>query len=163
MKIYGLKPNDVVNYFLPSLFIGMGTCNWKCCIEAGIDKSICQNSELARAPRYDVKASELCRVYNISNIDEAIVIGGLEPLDDMEGLLELVKTFDEMCVGDIVIYTGYTEDEKQKTITEDVLPLVKNNRLVVKYGRYVPNQEKHLDPVLKVYLASDNQYGKIYV
>lgn len=163
MKIYGLKPNDVVNYRLPSLFVGMGTCNWKCCVEAGLDKSICQNSELATSPRRDVPADELCSIYNASSIDEAIVIGGLEPLDDIDGLLELIEVFDKRCVGDIVIYTGYTEDEKQDVIVKKILPLIKNNCLIVKFGRFVPGQEKHLDTTLGVKLASDNQYAKLYL
>lgn len=163
MKIYGLKPNDVINYRLPSLFIGMGTCNWKCCIEAGLDESMCQNSELAKCPRYDVSVEELCNIYNASKVDEAIVIGGLEPLDDMDGLMELVGGFDERCVGDIIIYTGYTEDEKQDVIANDVLPLVKHNHVIVKFGRFVPGQEKHFDTILGIDLASDNQYGKLYL
>lgn len=163
MKIYGLKPNDVVNYRLPSLFVGMGTCNWKCCTEAGLDKSVCQNSALALAPRCEVTPEELCRIYNASKVDEAIVVGGLEPLDDMEGLVDLVREFDTNCTGDIVIYTGYTEDEKQTIIVSDILPLVKRNHLIVKFGRFVPNQEKHYDTILGVNLASDNQYGKLYL
>ena len=163
MKIYGLKPNDVVNYRHPSLFVGMGTCNWKCCIEAGMDKSLCQNSELALAPKHEVAAIELCNIYNTSKLDEALVIGGLEPLDDMDGLLDLVGAFDVNCTGDIVIYTGYTEEEKQNVIVDEILPLIKRNHLIVKFGRFVPNQEKHYDTILGVDLASDNQYGKLYL
>lgn len=32
--------------------------------------------------------------------------------------------------------------------------------IVVKFGRYIPGQEKHYDEVLGVYLASDNQYAE---
>ena len=32
--------------------------------------------------------------------------------------------------------------------------------IIVKFGRYVSNQEKHYDDVLGVYLASNNQYAE---
>jgi hypothetical protein len=31
--------------------------------------------------------------------------------------------------------------------------------IIIKYGRYIPNQTPHYDEVLGVYLASDNQYA----
>ena len=34
--------------------------------------------------------------------------------------------------------------------------------LVIKYGRYVPDQQPHFDEVLGVNLASDNQYARRY-
>ena len=30
----------------------------------------------------------------------------------------------------------------------------------MKFGRYIPNKKKHYDPVLGVYLASNNQFGE---
>ena len=44
MKIKGLVDEDFVNYKQTSMFIILGTCDWKCCIEGGFDISICQNS-----------------------------------------------------------------------------------------------------------------------
>jgi hypothetical protein len=38
---------------------------------------------------------------------------------------------------------------------------IKNcGNIIVKFGRYRPNQEPHFDKVLGVELASDNQYAK---
>jgi hypothetical protein len=34
--------------------------------------------------------------------------------------------------------------------------------IVVKFGRFIPNQEKHYDSVLGVELSSFNQYAKRY-
>jgi hypothetical protein len=66
---------------------------------------------------------------------------------------------------DIVIYTGYTEEEltlddsgRQEVATYNWLKHYPN--IYVKFGRYVPGQEPHYDEVLGVKLASDNQYGK---
>ena len=32
--------------------------------------------------------------------------------------------------------------------------------IIIKYGRFIPNQQKHYDEILGVYLASDNQYAE---
>ena len=59
---------------------------------------------------------------------------------------------------DFVIYTGYTRDELKSKLK----PLYKvPGHLIIKWGRYRPNQEPHYDPVLGVKLASDNQYGEL--
>ena len=39
---------------------------------------------------------------------------------------------------------------------------IKDYGVIVKFGRFRPNQEKHYDEVLGVYLISDNQYAKEY-
>ena len=54
MKIKGLEIEDFVNYKYPSMFVALGTCDWKCCIEGGFDTSICHNSALACAEEQDV-------------------------------------------------------------------------------------------------------------
>jgi hypothetical protein len=32
--------------------------------------------------------------------------------------------------------------------------------IIIKYGRYIPNQASHYDNVLGVYLASNNQFAE---
>ena len=32
--------------------------------------------------------------------------------------------------------------------------------IIIKFGRFVPMQQPHFDPILGVNLASDNQYAK---
>ena len=81
---------------------------------------------------------------------------GLEPFDSWSDLKEFVKKLREYNNDDIVIYTGYNKDEVIKYIKElSVYP-----NIIVKFGRYIPNQEKHYDDVLGVYLASNNQYAE---
>ena len=64
------------------------------------------------------------------------------------------------CDDDIVIYTGYTEEEANNfQLFKDLLEL---GNVVIKYGRFRPNQISHYDEVLGVNLASDNQYAKRY-
>ena len=59
---------------------------------------------------------------------------------------------------DFVIYTGYTEEELFGNGFYEPYSSLKN--VIFKFGRFKPNQEKHWDEVLGVYLISDNQYGK---
>ena len=157
MKIKGLQDEDFVNYKKPSMFIGTSLCDWKCCNEQCLDKSICQNSSLANSKTIDVSADEIYR-RNINNpITKAVVIGGLEPMLQFSEVLDLVKIFrDSDCNDDIVIYTGYYKEE----IADKIPLLSKYKNIVIKYGRYIQNQEKHYDEVLGVWLASDNQYAE---
>ena len=64
---------------------------------------------------------------------------------------------------DLVIYTGYTEEElqryRQKLI--DLYSFTYNfSEVIIKCGRFIPNCEPHYDELLGVKLASDNQYAK---
>jgi len=34
------------------------------------------------------------------------------------------------------------------------------DNIIIKYGRFIPGQEKHYDEILGVYLASNNQYAE---
>ena len=56
-----------------------------------------------------------------------------------------------------IIYTGYYENE----IEEQINQIRKYKNITFKFGRFIPNQKEHYDDVLGVYLASDNQYGKV--
>ena len=74
-----------------------------------------------------------------------------------EDIVSFVKYFREHgCDDDIVIYTGYYENEIKDKI--DILKQYKN--IVVKFGRYIPNDTEHYDSVLGVNLANKEQYGK---
>lgn len=157
MKIKGLQDEDFVNYKKPSMFIGTSMCDWKCCNEQCLDKSICQNSSLANSKTIDVSADEIYRRYINNPITKSVVIGGLEPMLQFSDILKIVKTFrNNDCNDDIVIYTGYYKEE----ISDKIAVLSKYKNIIMKYGRYIPNQEKHYDEVLGVYLASDNQYAE---
>ena len=58
---------------------------------------------------------------------------------------------------DFVIYTGYNKNE----IEDWIIDSLKNfGNVIIKYGRYIPDQEPHYDEVLGVNLASDNQYAE---
>lgn len=56
---------------------------------------------------------------------------------------------------DVVIYTGYTQDE----VEDEVKLLSEFENIIIKFGRFRPNQTPHRDEVLGVNLVSDNQYA----
>ena len=127
---------------------------------------MCQNSELAHQQSYSIGVRTLVKRYLTNPITKAIVISGLEPFDTPEMLYDIVLGFRDIGVmDDIVIYTGYTEDElslddsgRQTVAAYNWLKHYPN--IYVKFGRFVPGQTPHFDEVLGVKLASDNQYGK---
>ena len=154
MKVIDIIEEDFVNYKKPCMTIMMPYCTFKCDKECG--EQVCQNSDLASAPKKDIAKKKIINMYLSNPISEAIVFQGLEPFDSFYEILGLIKKFREKCNDDIVIYTGYKKEEIQWFLT-----FFKNfDNIIIKFGRYIPNQEKHYDEVLGVYLASDNQYAE---
>lgn len=154
MKIKGVIMEDFTNYKYPSMFIIFPTCNWKCDKEYG--ERVCQNGSLAKIPIIDIGIETLIEKYMNNNISKSVVCGGLETLDSWDDLLLFIRKFRMKSQDDIVIYTGYNKEEITDKI--DVLSMYSN--IIIKYGRYVPNQKEHYDEVLGVCLASDNQYAE---
>ena len=150
MKIKGLITEDFVNYKKASMTIIFPYCTFKC------GKDYCQNSSLAKTPIIEISIDDLVNRYINNPITEAVVMQGLEPFDSWNDLKEFVKKLREYNNDDIVIYTGYNKDE----VIEYVKELSIYPNIIVKFGRYIPNQEKHYDDVLGVYLASNNQYAE---
>ena len=150
MKIKGIISEDFVNYKKPSMTIMFPTCNFKC----GSD--YCQNTSLAKEPDIELSTENIVNRYINNPITEAIVMQGLEPFDSYYELIELIEAVRRKCDDDIVIYTGYNKDE----ILGEIEYLSTYQNIIIKFGRYVPNNEKHFDDVLGVYLASDNQYAE---
>ena len=155
MIIKQLLDEDFVNYKKPSMFIGFPSCSWKCEKECG--EHCCQNSALAQAPNINIRVDTLIERYINNPITKAIVCGGLEPLDSWEDLQCFILNFRYWCNDDIVIYTGYTEEEVQDKLEW----LQYYGPVIIKFGRYIPNQRPHHDTVLGVQLASNNQYAKV--
>lgn len=157
MLIKGLTDEDFVNYKVPSMYIATATCSFKCDKECG--QPVCQNGSLANQPTHNISDALILNRYLHNDITRAIVFGGLEPFDqfnDMCGIIHLLRDIYGM-PDDVVIYTGYNRNE----IEEKVDFLIKTyQNIVIKFGRYIPGQQPHYDPVLGVYLASDNQYAE---
>lgn len=150
MLIKGLIDEDFVNYKKISMTIMFPFCTFKC----GTD--YCQNSPLAHEENIEIDVTEIVSKYINNPITESIVMQGLEPFDSWNDLLEIVKQLRKKCNDDIVIYTGFNKNE----IQEQIKILSNYSNIIIKFGRYIPNQEKHYDEILHVYLASDNQYAE---
>lgn len=158
MNVKGIIEEDFVNYKQPCMFISMCKCDWKCCKEANIPITICQNCSLAQSNTIEISADEIFHRYIDNSISEAVVIGGLEPLLQWREICELIEYFRKHNCNDyFVIYTGYYPNE----IVEQISEIKSFKNIVMKFGRYVPNNKPHYDEVLGINLASDNQYGKV--
>lgn len=156
MWLKGITDEDFVNYKIPSLFIATASCSFKCDKECG--RPVCQNAELAKAEPIFTDDDYLIRRYLNNKISKAIVFGGLEPFDQWRELFQFLQKLRMQygCTDPVVIYTGYTQEE----IDGELHFLISLPNIIVKFGRFVPDQRPHLDPVLGVNLASDNQYAE---
>ena len=156
--IKSLVDEDIVNYKKISMFIGFPSCDWKCERECG--KKVCQNSDLAKAKNITINTDELIDRYLNNPITTAVVCGGLEPMDTWTDLKEFIVKFREKSKDDIVIYTGYYKNEIKAKLDE--LKAIKGGRLIIKFGRFKPNNTSYFNNILGVTLASNNQYVRIY-
>lgn len=161
MVLRGMMLEDFVNYRLPSTYLVFPFCTLKCNKLNGCN--VCQNASLMDDPKLVViPTTEVCKQFIANPISKAIVCAGLEPLDSIDDVLDLIKTMRQYFndESDIIIYTGYTEEE---VLADEKMKQILNfSNIVVKYGRYIINDTPHYDEILGVKLASSNQYAKRY-
>lgn len=158
MKIKGIIDECIGDYKKTSMYIAMPYCSFKCDKENGI--KLCQNSQLINEPDIDISYEDLISRYLQNPLTEAIIFSGLEPLDSSQDLNKFIKIFRLFSDDDIVIYTGYTENEILTMFKGT--SLLKEKNIIIKCGRYRPNQSPHYDELLGIELASDNQYAVRY-
>lgn len=150
MQLLSIVDEDLVNYKKPSMFLLFPFCSMKC-------GKRCQNAKLLEEEGIEIDIDKVVERYLNNKITSAIVCGGLEPFDSWRDLQTLVMSLRYKTKDDIVIYTGYTEEE-----LKDKLPwLAVYENVIVKFGRYLHKSPSRFDEVLGVKLASDNQYAKI--
>lgn len=154
MKVKNLLDEDFVNFKKPSMFIATSKCDFKCEKECG--EKICQNSPLATTPVYDIEDAKLINRYLNNDITEAIVIGGLEGFDTFDEMYSFIWRFRQMSNDTIVIYTGYYPSE----IEDKLKKLFKFKNIIVKFGRFIPNDTPRYDETLGITLASSNQFAQ---
>lgn len=158
MRIKQIVEEDFVNYREASMFLGTISCNGKCCIEAGIPLTVCQNDPLRKSCYLTVPDDVLIERYLKNPITSSIVFGGLEPFEQYDELLLFIRALrnEYNCEDTVVIYTGYNRNEIETMVDE----LAQFKNIIIKFGRYVPNDTSHYDEVLGVTLASQNQYAE---
>lgn len=159
-KCFDVLPCDAINvgYGNFTFLIESGvSCSFKCDKENG--NQICQNFLLKNQKVVTTLVDHLISMYLKQNLSTSITFQGLEPLDNLKQHLWFIYYFRLVSDDPIYIWTGYTEEE-----CADLIYLIKEKMLwkniIIKFGRYKPNQEKHYDETLGVMLASDNQYAK---
>lgn len=150
MIIKGLIDEDFINYKYPSMVIMFPYCTFKC----GMD--FCQNSPLAKSNDIELSINEIIERYINNNITKSIIMQGLEPFDSFNDMIDFISEFRKNNDDDIVIYSGYNKKE----INDKIKELKKYKNIIVKYGRFVPNNNKHYDKILGINLVSDNQYAE---
>lgn len=153
MLIKGIIDEDFINYKKPCMVIEFPYCSFKCDKECG--KQVCQNGALANSPNINIGRMDLINRYLKNDITQSIVMQGLEPFDSWNDLISFIFLFRCYTNDDIVIYTGYNRSE----LEEKIELLLYFNNIIIKFGRYIPNQHSHYDNILGVNLASDNQYA----
>lgn len=154
MLIKNLIEEDFVNYKKPSMVVLFPNCSFKCDKECG--RPVCQNGELARSQSIEISHAKIVQKYINNPITEAVIFTGLEPFDNFEDMLNLIIGYRQTTNDDLIIYTGYTEEEIEDKI--NILKHYKN--IIVKFGRFIPDQESHHDELLGIKLASPNQYSR---
>ena len=162
MRVRKLLTERFQDYKVPSMYLGTCFCDWKCCPDKPY---VCQNNPIANLPVTDIPDDEILDTYLSDPITEAIIIAGLEPLLQIREVCNLIRRAVERDIRTtFVIYTGYTVCEARRIGFFDELKTTgygNGVNIVVKYGRYVPNQQPHFDETLGVELASDNQYAEV--
>lgn len=156
MKLVDIIQEDFINYKKVSMTLEFPYCSFKCDKEYG--SNICQNSKLANMKIVNYDIDEIIQSYLNNPITESIVCQGLEPFDSFKDLIDFINKFRQFSKDDIVIYTGYTKAELLNSYY--VQRLISYSNILIKYGRYIPNEDKHYDRILGVYLASNNQYAE---
>lgn len=154
MLVKSIIQEDIVNYKKTSMYIAFPNCSFKCCKESGVD--CCQNSPLVNSPNVEIRPMRIVDMYMSNGISKAFVFAGLEPFDSYPDILCLIDEIRERTDDDIVIYTGYKETE----IDVMLLQLKRYKNIIIKFGRYIPNDTPRYDEILGVTLASSNQYAK---
>ena len=91
-----LIDEDFVNYYKPSMFIGVPYCDFKCNKEAGT--KVCHNLKLVMQRLVRIPVKELIERYLANPITKAIVFGGLEPFY----LYRVIY-----CIFCVIVFIGY--------------------------------------------------------
>ena len=115
MKLVGLIDEDFVNYKKPCMTLMFPLCiSFKCDKECGLQ--VCQNSVLAKSQNINISSDKLINRYLSNDITTSVCFQGLEPMDSFDDLIDFVHEFRKVSKDDVVIYTGYNEDEIQENI-----------------------------------------------
>lgn len=157
MKLKGIIDCDFTNYKEPVLTLEFPKCDFKCDKLNGCQ--VCQNSGLATEPDIEVSYEKIWELYEQNPLTKGFCCQGLEPFDTPNELYQLIHFIrvEKHCDAPIIIYTGYNQQEG----FWNKMALIPFKNIIIKWGRFIMNQEPHYDNVLGVNLASNNQYAEV--
>lgn len=138
------------------MLIATHSCDYKCLIEKNLPLDICQNSHLSMCETKSEEIKILIKRFNDNLLSDCIIFAGLEPMLQFEEIMNFIKEFRKTNSEDVIIYTGYYENE----ISNKLNILSKYENIIIKFGRYDNSLSSNFDNVLKVELISKNQYAK---
>ena len=90
MRVKTIIDEDFSNYKEPAMFIGTVSCDGKCCKEAGIPMSVCQNDAWRESATICISNNQICERYVRNPITKAMVFGGLEPFEQFEEVFNVI-------------------------------------------------------------------------
>lgn len=157
LDVFTIDECDLVNYKDPTFLIASGiSCTFKCDRECGQD--VCQNLPLVKEPIINYTISNAIWRYDRQSLSTSVTFQGLEPLDNMIQLMWFITEFRKTHNDKIIIWTGYTEEECEAFIA--LLKELNLHNIIIKFGRFIPGKESHIDELLSVPLANPEQYAK---
>ncbi len=158
MIVRTIVDEDFVQYKEPCMYIATAFCNGKCCKEAGIPLSVCLNDAWRGTATIAMVDEGIIERYLSNSITTTICFAGLEPFEQFDQVYNFIEKLrkDYNCNDTVLIYTGYNKEE----IAERIEKLKDFDNIIIKFGRFVPDNPGRFDDVLGVHLASDNQYAE---
>lgn len=156
MRIINIKDNIFTDYKKTSMLISMPICCGKCYKEANKDKSMCHNEHLDNLKTLEVSNKYIIDRYVKNPLSKAIIFGGKEPFDSFEDVISFIEEFRNNYNDEIIIYSGYYKNE----VKEKILKLKSFDNIIIKFGRYKPNETPVHSDVLGIKLSSSNQYAR---
>lgn len=155
MLVKDIIATDFVNYKEPSMYVAFPYCSFKCDRENGCQ--LCQNAPLARQLNIEISAERIVEMYEKNQpLCKGLVLAGLEPLDSFGDVVDLIAEFRSKFSDPVIVYTGYTEQEAAAYVGR----LKEFTNIIVKFGRFRPNQPHHVDGLLGVELVNPEQHAK---
>lgn len=156
MQLKQIIDESFGDYKQASMLLVTPECTGKC--------EGCQNTHLAQLETKNFPDEEIWKRFEKNPFTKAIVMGGLEPFCHIDEVVAFIFSGIERGQDvPIVIYTGYEVDELS-LIRSQFIQRAKEYRgpVIVKFGRYIPNQTPVYNKHLGVTLASPNQYSVIF-
>ena len=138
MKLKQIIDESFGDYKEAAMLLVTPNCTWKC--------EGCQNRHLSQLPTKNFPDEEILKRFFKNPLTSAIVIGGLEPLDDMQDVRHFISALGQKVYSEdlpkptIIVYTGYELDEIEDQLYWSGLePEMRTyGECILKYGRFNP-------------------------